>query len=298
MRKASTCRPSSASSSWRFVHRGRGRSVVEDADPRRLCRRAFSSRTRQQAARGFELALEPLHVVDIGQAFLGVAGEAVAAGAAGEIGAAGRMDAGKRAIGNAVAVDIVVAAELRRLLQFVEGEHLAAVEACARRPTGTARMRCEFMPMSRSSMTKTSVCSRSARSNALAANSNASPGPSGMSSTCLVSPCEAKAQDEQVRLLGARRHAGRRAAALHVEHHHRNFGEIGEAEELLHQRNARARGRGEGARAVPARADRDADGGDLVLGLDDGVVLLAGRAGRSGSGRNCARTPRRARSRA
>ena len=43
-------------------------------------------------------------------------------------------------------------------------------------------------------MTNTSVCSRSAKSNALAANSNASPGPSGIRSTCLVSPCEAKAE--------------------------------------------------------------------------------------------------------
>ena len=43
-------------------------------------------------------------------------------------------------------------------------------------------------------MTNTGVCSRSARSNAVAVNSNASPGPSGISSTCLVSPCEAKAQ--------------------------------------------------------------------------------------------------------
>ena len=81
----------------------------------------------------------------------------------------------------------------------------------------------------------------------------------------------------EVGLLGARRHAGRGPAALHVEHHHRNLGEIGEAEELLHQRDAGPGGRGEGARAVPARSDRDADGGDLVLGLNDGVVLLACR---------------------
>ena len=45
---------------------------------------------------------------------------------------------------------------------------------------------------------------------------------------------------ENVGLLGARRHAGRRPGALHVEHHRRDFGEIGEAEEFLHQRNAGA----------------------------------------------------------
>ena len=83
--------------------------------------------------------------------------------------------------------------------------------------------------------------------------------------------------DEEIRLLGAGRHAGRGPAALHVEHDHRNLGEIGEAEELLHQRDARAGGGGEGARAVPAGADDHADRRDLVLGLEDGVVLLPGR---------------------
>ena len=46
--------------------------------------------------------------------------------------------------------------------------------------------------------------------------------------------------EEQVRLLGAGRHAGRRAAALNIEHDDRNLGEIGEAEEFLHERDARA----------------------------------------------------------
>ena len=41
------------------------------------------------------------------------------------------------------------------------------------------------------------VCSRSARSNESAANSNASFGSSGKISTCLVSPCEAYAQDSK-----------------------------------------------------------------------------------------------------
>ena len=80
---------------------------------------------------------------------------------------------------------------------------------------------------------------------------------------------------EEVGLLGARRHAGRRAAALHVEDHRRDLGEVGEADELLHQRDAGAGGGGEGARAVPAGADHDADRGELVLGLDDGVLVLA-----------------------
>ena len=53
-----------------------------------------------------------------------------------------------------------------------------------------------------------------------------------------------------------------------------NFGEIGKAQKLLHQRDAGSRGRREGARAVPAGADHHADRGKLVLGLDDGVAVL------------------------
>src|SRR4051794_2378450 len=51
-----------------------------------------------------------------------------------------------------------------------------------------------FMPISRSVIMKIGVCSRSARSNALAVNSKHSVGSSGNSSTCLVSPCDAYAQ--------------------------------------------------------------------------------------------------------
>ena len=56
---------------------------------------------------------------------------------------------------------------------------------------------------------------------------------------------------QQIALLRACRHAGRRASALHVEHHGGDFREIGEPDEFLHQRNAGAGGRREGARAVP-----------------------------------------------
>src|SRR5580704_7671296 len=93
-----------------LVHRRRGRSEVDDPDPRRLCR-WLDSRTREEAARGFEFAQEALHIVDVRTGFLGVAGETVATGAAGEIRAERRMRAGQGAIGAAIAVDIIVAAE-------------------------------------------------------------------------------------------------------------------------------------------------------------------------------------------
>ncbi len=96
---------------------------------------------------------------------------------------------------------------------------------------------------------------------------------------------------EHVGLLRARRHAGGRAAALHVEDHRRDLGEIAEADEFLHQRDAGPRGRGEGARAVPAGADHHADRGELVLRLDDCVAMLAGRRIDAVSARSSARTP-------
>ena len=81
---------------------------------------------------------------------------------------------------------------------------------------------------------------------------------------------------QHIGLLGAGRHAGGRPGALHVENHARNFREIRQPAEFLHQRDAGAGGGGEGAGAVPPRPHHDADRGDLVLGLDDGVVGLAG----------------------
>ena len=49
----------------------------------------------------------------------------------------------------------------------------------------------KIMPITRSISTNTGVCSRSARSKDCAENSNVSPGFSGNSTMCLVSPCEA-----------------------------------------------------------------------------------------------------------
>ncbi len=56
---------------------------------------------------------------------------------------------------------------------------------------------------------------------------------------------------QDVALLGARRHAGRGTGALHVHDHGRNFGEVRQADELLHQRDAGTGGGSEGARAIP-----------------------------------------------
>ena len=80
---------------------------------------------------------------------------------------------------------------------------------------------------------------------------------------------------DDVGLLGARRHAGRgppRCTSMIV---------TGISAKYARPMNSlisemRAGGGGEGARAVPAGADHDADRGELVFGLDDGELVLAG----------------------
>ena len=94
----------------------------------------------------------------------------------------------------------------------------------------------------------------------------------------------------QIALLRARRHAGGRAGALHVEDHRRHFGVIRQADELVHQRDAGTRGGCERARTRPARADDHADGRELVLRLEDArerFFLV------SGSRRNRLQKPRK-----
>ncbi len=81
---------------------------------------------------------------------------------------------------------------------------------------------------------------------------------------------------DDVGLLRARRHPGRGAAALHVDDHHRDLGEVREPHEFGHERDAGARGGGEGARAVPPCPADDADRGELVFGLNDRELVGLG----------------------
>lgn len=80
---------------------------------------------------------------------------------------------------------------------------------------------------------------------------------------------------KDVRLLRPRGHSGRRAAALYVEDHRGNLGEISEAKKFLHQRDARTRRRRESPCTVPRRPNDHADRRKLVLRLYDGIAVLA-----------------------
>ena len=269
----------------RLVHRRRGRAEIDHAVFGRLCRIGLQ-RPRHHVLRGFELAHQALHVVGVDRAFFGVARIAVARSAAGEVGALGRMGAGIGAVGDAVAVDVEVAAEIAALFQHLRRHHLAAVVLPGVVPFSGRQSRW-FMPMSRSSMTKIVVCSRSARSKAVRGELEGFGRVFRKQQHVLGVAMRGIGAGEDVALLGAGRHAGGGAGALHVHDHGRDFGEIGQADELLHQRDAGTGGRGEGARAVPGRADHDADRGEFVLALHDRVFGLAGlrdRAAASCSG--------------
>ena len=74
---------------------------------------------------------------------------------------------------------------------------------------------------------------------------------------------------EDVALGRARRQAGGGPEALHVDDDRRHLGVVGEAGELGHQRDARARSGRHRSCARPAGPEGHADGRELVLGLDD-----------------------------
>src|SRR5712691_8049380 len=94
-----------------FLHRQRARTEIDRADAGRLAGLALLW-ARHQALGGLELAQEPLHVVDVVRPLLGIMRVAVLGGAAGKEGAARWMGAGQRAVRDAVAIDIEIAAEL------------------------------------------------------------------------------------------------------------------------------------------------------------------------------------------
>ena len=75
---------------------------------------------------------------------------------------------------------------------------------------------------------------------------------------------------QQVGLLGLGRQAGRGAAALDVDHDQRQLGHHREADRLALERDAGAGGGGHAEAAGEGGADRRADAGDLVLGLERG----------------------------
>ena len=185
------------------------------------------------------------------------------------------MRAGIGTVRNAVAIDILVAAEVPARFKFLGGHDFAAVVVAAAVP-GERRAQALVHADVEVGHDEDRRLQAVGEVEGLGRELEALVRIFGQQQDVFGVAVRGVAAGEDVRLLGAGRHAGRGAAALHIDDGDRDLGEIGEADELVHQRDAGAGGGGEGARAVPAGAGDDADRGDLVFGLDDRVAVLAG----------------------
>ena len=183
------------------------------------------------------------------------------------------MRAGQRAVGDGVVIDVLVAApvpalDVLELLQLLGAQHLAAVVHVRvvpgerlRHPVVHADVEVGHDDDGR--------LQALGEVEGLRAHREAFRRVGGEQQHVLGVAVRGVGAGDDVGLLRARRHARRGAAALDVEQHHRHLGEVGEPQELAHQRDAGAGGGRERARAVPAAADGDADGRQLVLRLHD-----------------------------
>ena len=236
--------------------------------------------------RALDLAIEAIDDLDVLVGVFGVAAELVVARAAREVRAL-RVHARQRPVRDAVAVDVEVAVERLHAARAPRPTAPCRGRAGSCRPTsasGPSSRSCRCRD--RSARTPASGSARRDRRTSTA-NSNASRGSRGIEADVPRVAVRRVGAQHQVALLRARRHAGRRTGALHVEDHRRDLGVVGQADELVHQRDARTRRRRERARAGPRRADHHADRGELVLGLQDGEAIAASSPARGGtSGRS------------
>ena len=205
------------------------------------------------------------------------------------------MRAGVGTVGDAVPVDVEVAAELLAGLELLEAHDFAAVVPAGvvpseRRAEPLVHADVEVVQDEHRRLEPVREVERGG------SKREALPRVLGEKQHVLGVAVARVSAGEDVRLLRTGRHPGRRAAALDVEDDRRDLREVGQADELLHQRDARPGGRGEGPGAVPGGADHHADCCELVLGLDDGVAVLPASRDRRGIGDSSGRRPPPARS--
>ena len=176
----------------RLVHRGRGRAEIDHAEAASAAPRRARTGAGHERLGGLELAQQPLHVVDVGRALLGVAGVAVARRAAGEVGAAwsgacrdrcGRGCRRRRRRGSGRSR--VPASSSSAVITLPRSSWRASSQASgSAQPLVHADVEVEH-DEDRRLQPVGEVEGRARRTRSTRA------GPRGSSSTCLVSPCEA-----------------------------------------------------------------------------------------------------------
>ena len=256
----------------RFAH---GTVGAAEGDQRDLdARILLHQRCGHELPCGGELAQQPVeHDLVIGRV-LGVGAELRVTRAAREVRAL-RVHAREGTIRNAVLVAVEVAVELLDLLQLRLAVDLAAVRLPAVVPLQVAAH-----PVVHADVEVRQHHHRCLQPfgevERLHRHVEALLGVRGVQTDVFGVAMRSIGGGDEVALLGAGRHAGRGADALHVEHHGGDLGVVRQAQELAHQRDTRPGGRGEGAGAVPARAEHHADRREFVFGLDEREVAAAG----------------------
>ena len=176
-------------------------------------------RLRHGAGGALNLAVDAVDHLDVLVAVLGVGAEAVVARAAGEVRAL-RMDARQRAGGDAVAVAVEIAGEGLDLVELLRGQHLAAI-----RPIGVVPRQLRDHPVVHADveigqhehrrLEALGEIERRRRELERLARI------AGIEADVAGVAVRRVGAHHQVALLGARRHAGGRPGALHVEDHRR-----------------------------------------------------------------------------
>ena len=81
---------------------------------------------------------------------------------------------------------------------------------------------------------------------------------------------------DEIALLGAGWHPGRRTGPLNIEQNCGDFRKVRESEKFRHQRDARTACRRKGSCAIPGGTDDDADRSQLILRLHNRKLALTG----------------------
>ena len=228
---------------------------------------------RNEGARGFELAVQALHVVFEIVGALAVLGFFVVAAAAREVGRRGMNGSGQRAVADAVSVDVFVAGESAEAVEIFLAEHLAAIDRRSGIFEGighpVVHAEIEIGHDEDQRLELLGQIERFRR------HAEALGHGAGKQHDVLGVAVREERGRENVALRRARGQAGGRADALDVPDDAGDFDVVGESGELRHQRDAGAGGRGHAARARPAGADDHADRGQFVFGLHDGEGRFA-----------------------